>query len=164
MEISENRPEFNISPTIEKELGPESLNNVLKFAKAVKTEAQERQIEAHLMIVGGNVKPEKQGKHHKDVDMVLYSPQLYSENLSEENNYPKFDAFASFISDVAKKLDWQSEKEDPYFYEYSNCWNGKVILQTNKKPIEVMPVFKNRLSTSFENYRKTEINPIEVIF
>jgi len=163
MEITENQPKPNIDSVIEKELGTENLENITKLGAAIKAETQKRQIETHLMLVGGTVKPEKRGQLHKDVDLVLYSPQL-APNYFSRGVCPKFDAFASFVCDVAQNLDWESEIEKPWFFDFETCGDGKVILHPSGKPIEVLPVRQDRITNSFEDYQKLETDPFWVLF
>ncbi|HPT66360.1 MAG TPA: hypothetical protein PK257_03600 [Candidatus Woesebacteria bacterium] len=163
MEISENRPAFIVSPIVDKELGPENIKNLTKLSNAIKIEAENRNIEAHLILVGGCVDQKKQGKFHKDIDLVLYSPDLSSETIPK-NECPKFDKFASFISDVAKSLDWESKIILPWFRDIENSADGSVVLSTNDKPIEILPVREDFISDSFEDYIKSERRPFAVIF
>ena len=162
METTENQLEPNNS-ILEEELGTENLENVIMLNSAIKVEAQKQQIEVHLILVGGTIKPEKQGLVHKDVDLVLYSPQLATEYFLG-GVCPKFDFFASFVCDVAKNLKWESKIEKPWFFDYDVCGDGKVILHTNGKPIEVLPVRQDRISNSFEDYLKFENDPYLVLF
>ena len=163
METAENESMFVINPVIQKELGPENFKNIITLSKAIKTEAQKQQIETHLLLVGGNVRPEKQGKIHKDVDLVLYSPPFATE-VYMGGDSPKFDAFAAFVQSAVKDLHWESETERPWFRDPEFCGDGKVVLHTGEKPIEVLPVRQDRISSSFENYQKNETNPSVVIF
>jgi len=112
MEKQNNTASMGIDPMVTKELGPESLENIHKLSTTIKTKAQEQKIEAHLILVGGNVKPEKRGRPHKDVNLILYSPQLATEIFSG-GEHPRFNAFASFISAVARKLEWGTEIVEP---------------------------------------------------
>ena len=163
METIENGPMFTINPVIQKELGSENLKNIITLSKAIKTEAQKQQIETHVWLVGGNVRPEKQSKIHKDVDLVLYSPSLATE-VYVGGDSPKFDVFAAFVQRVVRNLHWESEIKRPWFNDSESCGDGKVILHTGEKPIEVLPVRQDRFSNSFENYQKNETDPFVVIF
>jgi hypothetical protein len=154
-----------ISEVVQKELGINNLENVRKIAEAVKKSANESNIEAHLLLVGGNVRPEKQGKYHKDVDLKLYSPQLTTETYFG-GEHPKFDKFAKFIGNISEQLDWGIEIENPWFFEHEHCGDGKIVLSPNKgsKPIEVLPVRQDNLLGSFEEYLKSDIDPYIVLF
>jgi len=163
VEIIGNQPEPKINLIIQKELGIKNLENISRLGDIIKTESEKQQIESHLLLVGGMVKPEKRGKFHKDVDLVFYSPQLASETMPKDD-CPKFDKFASFISDVAKQLDWKVEIEKPWFVDYEYCGDGKVILYNDGEPIEVLPVREDKISNSFEEYKKDEKDPYVIIF
>ena len=63
-----------ISSLAKNELGQENLGNILKLNEEIKKTAEKEGIEYHLLLVGGNVRPDKRGKYHKDVDLVLFSP------------------------------------------------------------------------------------------
>jgi hypothetical protein len=163
METGENKSIFVVNPVIQKELGPENLKNITRLSKAIKNEAQKQGIETHVLLVGGSVKPEKQGKTHKDLDLILYSPQLATEMYSGGDS-PKFDVFAAFVQDAVKNLNWEIEIEKPWFNEPESSGDGKVILLTEQTPIEVLPVRQDQISNSFEDYKKNETNPFVEIF
>lgn len=163
METTENEPMFVVNPVIQKELGPENFRNVITLSKAIKAEAQKQQIETHLLLVGGNVRPEKKGKIHKDVDLVLYSPLIATE-VYIGGGSSKFGAFAAFVQSAVKDLHWEIEIERPWFRDPGFCGDGKVVLHTGEKPIEVLPVRQDQISNSFENYQNNETNPFVVIF
>ncbi|MDD2483023.1 MAG: hypothetical protein PHE32_00410 [Candidatus Shapirobacteria bacterium] len=163
MEIIGAQPESKISPIIKNELGIKNFENINKLGDAFKTESEKRQIELHLLLVGGMVKPEKRGKKHKDVDLVLYSPQLASENFPK-GDCPKFKTFASFVGDVAKELGWEIKIEEPWFIDYEYSGDGKVILYPDGEPVEVLPVRQDKLLNSFEDYQKAERDPYITVF
>ena len=163
MGTSENTASANMDPMIKNELGPDNLKSIVDLGVAINAQAQAQQIEAHLILVGGNVKPEKRGRMHKDVDLVLYSPQLATE-IFFGGEHPRFDIFASFVSAVGNQLGWDVEIDNPWFNDYESCGDGKVVLSSGEKPIEVLPVRRDRLSNSFEEYLKSNTDPYVVIF
>lgn len=166
MELLENIRSIEKKSIIENELGPENLKNIKDFGVALSAQAKEKQIEVHLILVGGNVRPEKRGKFHKDIDLVLYSPQLSTEIFIGQNEHPKFDIFAEFIQKTCKQLNWKNEIKEPWFSDFEFCGDGKVVLFPGKdsKPIEILPVRQDRLSGSFDQYLKSDINPNMVLF
>jgi len=159
----ESRQEFNIDPLVEKELGLENLKNITKFSAAIRDEAKKQQREVHLALVGGNVKSEKRGQNHKDIDLVLYSPELATETIPKDET-PKFDVFAAFVCNVAENLGWESYIDKPYFHDYEVSGDGKVILTTSNLPIEVLPVREDVILNSFESYQKQIKIPFVVLF
>ena len=164
MEMKENGRESNFNPIIEHELGQENVNNIEKFGKTIKTLVIEKGIEAHLLLVGGNVKPEKRGLEHKDVDLVLYSPQL-APTFFSGNNDPGFEPFSDFISEASERLGWEKKVEEPWFLEYSLSEDGKVVLKpTSGKPIEVLAIRKDNLCGSFEEHLSKQRDPCVVLF
>lgn len=162
--MKENGREYNLNPIIEHELGQENVKNIEKLGKTIKTLAIEKGIEAHLLLVGGNVKPEKRGKDHKDVDLVLYSPELAPVFFSGNNN-PEFNNLSDFISEAGERLGWEKKIEKPWFLEYSLCEDGKVVLKpTSGKPIEVLATRKDNLYGSFEECLSKQRDPYVVLF
>ncbi|MDD4938512.1 MAG: hypothetical protein PHX34_05930 [Candidatus Shapirobacteria bacterium] len=149
---------------VQRELGINNLENVKRIVETVKRSANKLNIETHLLLVGGNVRPEKRGKYHKDVDLVLYSPQLATE-VYFGGEHPKFDKFAKFIGDISDELGWKIETENPWFFEHEHCGDGKVTLLPggNEKPIEVLPVRQSSLNGSFEGYLKSETDPYVIL-
>ena len=153
-----------LSQRTKSELGQENLNNVNVVAQAIKSASFKTGIESHLLLVGGMVKPEKQGKYHKDVDMVLYCPSLAIEYYTG-GNHEKFDKFSGFLKKVNEELSWDLEIKNPWFFDFETCGDGKVILSTDKgAPIEILPVREDRLSGSFQNYLESEKDSFEVLF
>lgn len=153
-----------LSQRVKNELGQENLDNVSVLAQVIKSVSFETGVESHLLLVGGMVKPEKQGRGHKDVDMVFYSPSLATEYFMG-GGHEKFDKFGDFFKKVNEKLNWNLKVENPWFFDFETSGDGKVVLSTNKGvPIEVLPVREDSLSGSFENYLKSEKDPYEILF
>jgi hypothetical protein len=162
MEIRELMPIPSISPAVAKELGPENLHNLMLLNTAIQKEAKIRQIDTHLLLVGGNVKPEKQGKPHKDVDLVFYSPQLSTEYY-KGGECPKFDTFASFIQNVATALNWSVDVQKPWYRDAEYSGEGKVTLSTTGLPIEILATSENQLNSSFQQFLNKETRPSVVL-
>ncbi|MFA5025871.1 MAG: hypothetical protein WC503_05185 [Candidatus Shapirobacteria bacterium] len=153
----------NIDSRVENELGGESVGDINKLCEAIIVHSHESKIETHLLLVGGNVRPEKQGLTHKDVDLKLYSPDLASE-IFMGGDCPKFDKFAAFVSDVGKSLGWGVEIEKPWFNDYEYCGDGKVTLYPSGKPIEVLPVRVDGIYSSFEEFLLKDTDPHLALF
>jgi len=155
-----------ISPLAKNELGPENTKNIKILNEKIAELAKKEGIEYHLLLVGGNVKPEKRGTYHKDVDLVLFSPQLATEYYrGGDDKHPKFDEFADFLTKVGEQLEWVSQTEEPWFFDYEFCGSGKVTLQPkgDGKPIEILPVEESWTKLSFENYLIKDKEPYEII-
>ncbi len=153
-----------LSQRVKNELGSENLGNVNVLSQTIRSVAFETGFDSHLLLVGGMVKPEKQGNYHKDVDMVFYCPNLSTEYYMG-GSHEKFDKFSDFFRKVNEKLNWEIKVENPWFFDFETSGDGKVVLSTNKGvPIEVLPVREDGLSGSFENYLKSERDPYEVLF
>lgn len=163
MEFINSETGFFLNPSIDNELGKENINNLVELSGAIKEEANKQNIDTHLILVGGNVDPRKQGKYHKDIDVLLYSPQLATE-LYYGGECHKFDSFAAFISKVADNIGWNSKIDKPFFQDYFFCGDGKITLFTNNKPIEVLPVRKDSLKNSFEEFKKNIDRPFAVVY
>lgn len=149
---------------VENELGKESVEDIKQLCGAIRIQSHESQIgTTHLLLVGGNVRPEKLGLVHKDVDLKLYAPELASE-IFMGGECPKFDKFAAFVSDVAKSLSWGVEIEKPWFNDYEYCGDGKVILYPSGKPIEILPVRADGIYSSFEEFLSKDKDPHLVLF
>ena len=145
-------------------MGSENLDNLNKLSQVTREVSFELGVESHLLLVGGIVRPEKQGKYHKDLDIVFYCPTLATEYYVG-GSQEKFDKFSDFFRKVSEKLNWKIETENPWFYDFESAGDGKVILSSDKGvPIEVLPVREDRISGSFENFLKSENNPHEVLF
>lgn len=155
-----------ISPLAKNELGPENTRNIQILNEKIAELTEKDGIEYHLLLVGGNVKSEKRGAYHKDVDLVLFSPQLSTEYYKGgDSKHPKFDKFADFLTEAGKQLEWSSQVEEPWFFDYEMCGGGKVTLQPkgDGKPIEILPVDESWTKLSFENYLSKNKEPYEVI-
>ncbi len=153
-----------LSERTKNELGKENLNNVNVLAQTIKSVSFEEGFDSHLLLVGGMVKTEKQGKYHKDVDMVLYCPSLATEYYTN-GTHEDFDKFSGFLKKVNKKLNWNLEVENPWFFDYETGGDGKVIFSTeNGTPIEVLPVRNDCLRGSFQDYLKSQKDPFEILF
>ena len=162
METQERTPIPIINPIVAKELGTENLGNIMKLNAAIQEEANRSRIETHLLLIGGNVKPEKRGKFHKDVDLKLYSPQLATEVFTGGES-PKFDIFASFINKIASTLNWKINVEKPWFHDYEFCSDGKVVLQTTGSPIEILPTREDSIKPSFKEFLDQNADPHAVL-
>ncbi len=153
-----------LNQRIRNELGRENLNNLNLLSQTIEKTSLEAGVELHLLLVGGMVKPEKQGRCHKDVDLLVYCPSLATEYYTG-GSHEKFDKFADFFKKVNKKLEWKMEIESPWFMDYETAGDGKVILSANQGvPIEILPTREDCLHSSFKEYLKSERNPYEVIF
>lgn len=158
------RRENELSERTKRELGGANLGNLKLLGKTVRELSTKTEDEAHLLLVGGMVKTEKQGKFHKDVDLVFWCPSLSTEYY-RGGGHEKFDKFADFFKKVSERLGWKIEIENPWFLEYELCGDGKVVLSTGQGvPIEVLPVTTESLESSFKNYLRSEKDPYEVIF
>jgi len=165
MQTPENIQRQEMDPVIKKELGPDGVKNIATLGTAMKNLSQEKNIEFHLLLVGGNVRPEKRGKWHKDIDLVSYSPQLATKSYFG-NNDSEFNVFSDFISEVNQRLGWGIEIEEPWFFDYESCGDGKITLYPliGNKPIEVLPVRKDQLFKSFEEYLQKDTDSYIVLF
>ena len=76
-----------------------------------------------------------------------------------------FDKFADFLTKIGDQLDWDKQVEEPWFFDYDTCGDGKVTLQPKGegKPIEILPVTDTWTKLPFENYLKSNKEPYEVI-
>lgn len=165
MQTPENYQKQEMDPVVEKELGPSGVKNIETLGRAIKKTSLEKGIEFHLLLVGGNIKPEKRGKWHKDIDLVAYSPQLAPTSFFGHND-AEFNLISDFISETNQQLGWGIEIEEPWFQEYELSGDGKITLTppNGDKPIEILPVRKDRLFGSFEEYLKKDTEPHMVLF
>ena len=159
------KPNSELSQRVKNELGLENLNNVRTLAQAIQTVSFEAGYKSHLLLVGGMVKPEKQGRYHKDIDMVFYCPPLGTEYYNGDGDHKKFDNLAVFLGKVNDKLGWKMDVVNPWFMDYEFAGDGKIVLSANNGvPIEVLPVREECLGNSFEDFLKSEREPYEVVF
>lgn len=141
-------------------MGEENLANLRLLCKTVASLAQTCGIEAHLLLVGGYVNHKKKDLPRKDIDLILRSPALATAYRTGEN----FDRFAGFVNEIGGELDWNTETDSPFFDSHEHSSDGKVILRPQLGlPIEVLPVRKDTMGKSFEEYLSHEREPHKVL-
>jgi hypothetical protein len=140
--------EPKLSPTVEKELGPDNLKNLTTFSRSLQEEFRQQNSDVHLALVGGNLMPEKQGKSHKDMDFIVSSPDLNVNPIPREDD-PDFAKFAQFITSVGNKLNWDVKVNPPWFKDYMYSFDGSVnLIPPTGVPLEILSVGKNSLKNN----------------
>lgn len=165
--LNSYKPEggLGLNSETRKELGPRNLENLSNFSEVLRTELQEKKIEAHLILVGGNVMPEKRGKYHKDVDLIFYSREVGIGEVYPKEDSPTFAKFAEFLKNVGDNLSWEEKVNKPYFFDYEYSFDGSVeLIPKEGVPLELLPVRADSLRGSFEDYVKNQDRPMAVIF
>lgn len=94
MENSEGLPinlppklELNLNNTVRQELGPQNLENLNSFSQALKTKSNELGLEPHLVLVGGNINPEKKRKNTQRHRFSFVRRRLYSQLFYPSKQY-----------------------------------------------------------------------------
>jgi len=132
--------ELNLSDKVKQELGPQNLENLISFSQALIKKSNEQDIDDfHLLLAGGTVDPKKQGKFHKDIDLVIYAPEL-TVDPSIEKNDTKFNKFVDFLSQITTSLGWQREVKEPHFDgDYMYRFDGSVnLIPPTGVPFEIV--------------------------
>lgn len=162
---SPNAFRLKLSTNIENELGPKNLENLTNFATALKEELKKQETDGHLVLIGGMVLPEKQGKNHKDIDLVFYSSQLNLKEMIIKEDDKDFNEFTNFSKKISNKLGWTDEINEPYFYDFLYSFDGSVVLKPEDGiPLEVLPIREDSLKSSVDEYVKQLDRPAVILF
>lgn len=146
-------------------MGAKNLENLNNFSGFLKEELDKNDYDGHLILVGGNVMPEKKGKIHKDVDLLFYSKDLCIKNIKVEEDDQDFAKFAEFFKGVGDKLDFNEKVKTPYYFDYMYCFDGSIqLIPENGVPLEIIPVRKDRQKDSIEDFLKNDERPMVVLF
>ncbi len=145
-------------------LGDDDRNNLGIVMGAVERQAQAGGLNLHLIAVGGMVDRKKRGQPHKDIDLVLVSPDLAIDN-SPSNGARNFDKFESFLKDALRSTGWESRTIQPFWDDYARSSNGTVtFLPPFGKPIELLPISSHEAEQTIEEYTANQTRPYSVLF
>lgn len=95
-------------------LGDDDRNNLGTVMEAIERQARVGGLDLHLIAVGGMVDKKKRGQPHKDIDLVLVSPDF------------AFNKFESFLKDALSHTGWNSKTIKPFWDDYARSSDGTV--------------------------------------
>lgn len=145
-------------------LGDDDRNNLETVMGAIKRQAQMEGLDLHLLAVGGMVDEKKRGLPHKDIDLVLVSPDLAIEN-SPSGGARNFDEFEDFLKEALGRTGWKSETIEPFWDDYARSSDGTVtFLPPSGKPIELLPISSHEAEQTIEEYTANQTRPYSVLF
>jgi hypothetical protein len=138
--------------------------NLKLVEDAIKNESRKRGINVHLVAVGGTVDLKRRGQPHKDIDLVLVSPNLVIENSPSEG-VKNFDRFEHFLNSAINIKGWSNRTIEPFWQDWERSSDGSVtFLPPSGKPIEILPVRADTMSANFEEYVAKATRPLCVLF
>lgn len=145
-------------------LGENDRSNLEIVMDAVKIQAQMKGLNLHLIAVGGMVDKKKRGQPHKDIDLILMSPDLAVEN-GLSNGARNFDEFEDFLKEALEHTGWKSKTTKPFWDDYERSSNGTLtFLPPLGKPIELLPISSYDAKLTIEEYVVNQTRPYSVLF